>query len=275
MDAMPSHTEITSNQLSRLVGLPNAPTIVDVRTSEDFNIDPRLLPTAQRRDYQTVGSWANDLAGSSVVVICRAGLKLSHGVAAWLRSAGIQAESLEGGFDAWRAAGGPLVQTDNLPARNEAGQMVWVTRARPKVDRIACPWLIRRFIDPDAVFLFVPAAEVLMVAERFNATPFDMDGVFWSHRGDRCSFDTMIEEFGLATAALDRLATIVRAADTARLDLVPQAAGFLAASLGLSRMYRDDMQQLDAGMLLYDSFYRWCRDAVEESHNWPSPQKPA
>jgi rhodanese-related sulfurtransferase len=275
MDAMPSHTEITSNQLSRLVGLPNAPTIVDVRTSEDFNIDPRLLPTAQRRDYQTVGSWANDLAGSSVVVICRAGLKLSHGVAAWLRSAGIQAESLEGGFDAWRAAGGLLVQTDKLPARNEAGQMVWVTRARPKVDRIACPWLIRRFIDPDAVFLFVPAAEVLMVAERFNATPFDMDGVFWSHRGDRCSFDTMIEEFGLATAALDRLATIVRAADTARLDLVPQAAGFLAASLGLSRMYRDDMQQLDAGMLLYDSFYRWCRDAVEESHNWPSPQKPA
>jgi hypothetical protein len=116
---------------------------------------------------------------------------------------------------------------------------------------------------------------VLDVAERFHATPFDVDDVFWSHRGDRCSFDTMIEEFGLASDALDRLALIVRAADTARLDLVPQAAGFLAASLGLSRMYRDDLEQLEAGMLLYDAFYRWCRDAIEETHNWPSVQKSA
>jgi hypothetical protein len=108
------------------------------------------------------------------------------------------------------------------------------------------------------------------VADRFGATPFDIDGVFWGHRGERCSFDTMIEEFGLSSPALDQLATIVRAADTARLDLVPQAAGFLAASLGLSRMYRDDLAQLDAGMLLYDAFYRWCRDASEETHNWPS-----
>jgi rhodanese-related sulfurtransferase len=275
MDAMPSHTEITASQLLRLIGLPNAPAIVDVRSSDDFNADPRLLPTAQYRDYRTVSSWASSLAGCSVVVVCQAGLELSHGVAAWLRQAGIQAESLEGGIDAWKAADGPLVRTDRLPPRNAAGQMVWVTRARPKVDRIACPWLIRRFVDPDAVFLFVPAAEVMMVADRFNAAPFDMDGVYWSHRGERCSFDTMIEEFGLASAPLDRLATIVRAADTARLDLVPQAAGFLAASLGLSRMYRDDIQQLEAGMLLYDAFYRWCRDAVEETHNWPVTQRQA
>jgi rhodanese-related sulfurtransferase len=274
MDAMPSYAEITTAQLSRLIGLPNAPAIVDVRASEDFNADPRLLPTAQHRDFNTVSSWASSLAGCSVVVVCRAGLKLSQGVAAWLRHVGIQAESLEGGFDAWKTVGGPLVRTDKLPARNEAGQMVWVTRARPKVDRIACPWLIRRFIDPNAVFLFVAASEVPMVAERFNATPFDVDGVFWSHRGERCSFDTMIEEFGLTSEPLDRLATIVRAADTDRLDLVPQAAGFLAASLGLSRMYRDDIQQLEAGMLLYDAFYRWCRDAVVETHDWPSQHKP-
>lgn len=150
-----------------------------------------------------------------------------------------------------------------------------MTRARPKVDRIACPWLIRRFVDPGAVFLFVGASEVQGVAERFNATAFDIDGVFWSHRGERCTFDTMIEEFGLASGPLDRLATVVRAADTARLDLVPQASGFLAASLGLSRMFRDDLEQLEAGFLLYDAFYCWCRDAAEETHNWPSGHKPA
>ena len=109
------------------------------------------------------------------------------------------------------------------------------------------------------------------MADRFQAVPFDIDGAFWSHRGERCSFDIMLEEFGLASAVLDRLATIVRAADTARLDLVPEAASFLAASLGLSRMFKDDLAQRDAGMLLYDAFYRWCRDATEETHNWPSP----
>lgn len=210
-----------------------------------------------------------------MVVVCQKGKKLSQGVTAWLLHEGVRAETLEGGFEAWRAAGGLLVVPDRSPPRDAAGRTVWVTRTRPKVDRIACPWLIRRFIDPNAVFLFVSASEVEAVADRFGATPFDIDDVFWSHRGERCTFDTMIEEFGLASAPLDRLATIVRAADTARLDLAPQAAGFLAASLGLSRMFRDDLEQLDAGLLLYDAFYRWCRDATEEMHNWPSGQKPA
>jgi len=145
-----------------------------------------------------------------------------------------------------------------------------MTRSRPKVDRIACPWLIRRFIDPNAVFLFVLPAEVTAVAERFNATPFDIDDVFWSHRGDTCTFDTMIEEFALKTAPLLQLAKIVRGADTARPDLTPQSAGLLAASLGYSRMYRDDLPQLDAAMGFYDAMYRWCRDATGEIHNWPS-----
>lgn len=272
---MPSNTEITTSQLARLVGLPTAPTIIDVRTPEDFDADPRLLPAAVRRDAQAAGAWAAEFAGRDVVVVCQKGLKLSQGAAAWLRHEGIGAETLEGGFEAWRAAAGLLVKTGRLPPRDEAGRTVWVTRARPKVDRIACPWLIRRFIDPDAVFLFVAAAEVPAVAERFNGTAFDIDDVFWSHRGERCTFDTMIAEFGLLSEPLDRLALIVRAADTARLDLVPQAAGFLAASLGLSRMFRDDLEQLEAGMLLYDAFYRWCRDATEETHNWPSSQKPA
>ena len=147
---------------------------------------------------------------------------------------------------------------------------MWVTRARPKIDRIACPWLIRRFIDPNAVFLFVAPPEVPPVAERFGGEPFDIENVFWSHRGELCTFDVMLDEFGLRTEPLLRLAVIVRGADTGRLDLAPEAAGLLAASLGLSRMYADDLAQLEAGMALYDAFYRWCRDATDETHGWPS-----
>ncbi|MDX8537919.1 chromate resistance protein [Mesorhizobium abyssinicae] len=272
---MPSTTEITVQQLCRLVGLPDAPVLIDVRIDEDYQADPRLLPASCRRNFRTVANWAGEFTGSRVVIICQKGQKLSQGVAAWLRHEGIEAESLEGGFEAWAAAKAPLVMAGAIPPRDDKGRTVWVTRARPKVDRIACPWLIRRFVDPEAVFLFVDAAEVPAVADRFSAVPFDIDNVFWSHRGERCTFDTMIEEFGLASEALDRLALIVRAADTARLDLVPQAAGFLAASLGLSRMFRDDLEQLEAGMLLYDAFFRWCRDATEETHNWPSGSKPS
>ncbi len=267
---MPSDTEITSPQLSRLIGLPDAPLILDVRTPEDYAADARLLPGAQRRDFRTVAIWSPELVGRHVVVVCQKGLKLSQGVMAWLRQSGIAAETLEGGFEAWRDFGGPMVVADKVPPRNEDGHTVWVTRARPKIDRIACPWLIRRFIDPDAVFLYVATSEVLAVADRFKATPFDIDGVFWSHRGETCTFDTMLGEFGLASAPLARLATIIRAADTDTLEKSPQAAGLLAASLGLSRMYRDDNQQLDATMSLYDAFYRWCRDATGETHNWPA-----
>lgn len=137
-----------------------------------------------------------------------------------------------------------MVPAARIPPRDAEGRTVWVTRQRPKIDRVACPWLIRRFVDHDALFLYVAPSEVAMVAERFDATPFDVEGVFWSHRGERCSFDTMLEEFGLETEALTRLAIIVRGADTNRHDLAPQAAGLLAASVGLSRMYRDDLEQV-------------------------------
>jgi rhodanese-related sulfurtransferase len=267
---MPLTTEITTSQLSRLVGLPNAPAIVDVRTDDDFKSDPRLLPGSLRRDHRSAERWAPGYAGKSVIVVCQRGQKLSQGAAAWLRHAGIRAQSLEGGFEAWTKAGELLVHAEKVPPRDEQGRTVWVTRARPKVDRIACPWLIRRFVDPEAVFLFVAPSEVQPVAERFKATPFDIDGVFWSHRGPACTFDTMLEEFGLECEPLSRLATIVRGADTARLDLAPQAAGLLAASLGYSRMYRDDLEQLEAAMGLYDAFYRWCREATAETHNWPT-----
>ncbi|MDR9808290.1 chromate resistance protein ChrB domain-containing protein [Rhizobium hidalgonense] len=271
---MPSFLEISPDKLNRLIGTPGAPAIVDVRTEEDFALDPRLVPGSIRRTHADVTSWADSIDADAVVVVCQRGAKLSHGVAAYLRHAGIDAESLEGGFEAW-IAGGLAVPEAKLPRRDAQGRTVWVTRSRPKIDRIACPWLIRRFVDPDAVFLFVPTSEVLAVGDRFEAVPFDIEGVFWSHRGELCTFDVMIEEFGLASAPLLHLARIVRAADTARLDLAPEASGLLAASLGLSRMYSDDLGQLEAGMLLYDAFYRWCRDATEETHNWPSPKKGA
>ena len=128
------------------------------------------------------------------------------------------------------------------------GRTVWVTRERPKIDRIACPWLIRRFVDPGAVFLFVAPAEVEGVADRFAAMPFDIENVFWSHRGELCTFDAMLEPSSASpTEPLLHLARIVRGADTARLDLAPEAAGLLAVSLGLSRMYADDLAQLEAG----------------------------
>jgi len=156
-----------------------------------------------------------------------------------------------------------------LPPRNSEGRTVWVTRQRPKVDRVACPWLIRRFVDPRAQILFVAPTEVMDVADRYSATPFDVEDVFWSHRGETCTFDTMLAEFALESPPLHRLASIVRGADTNRHDLAPEAAGLLAASLGLSRMYRDDLAQINAGMAIYDAFYRWARDATDEGHDWP------
>lgn len=270
---MTSPTEISVARLARLIGTPEAPAIIDICIDEDFAADPRLVPGSQRRDFRKVDSWASDYLNRSVVVVCHKGKKLSQGVVAYLRHEGIASESLEGGVVAWREQGQELVKIDKLPPRDAKGRTVWVTRQRPKVDRIACPWLIKRFVDPSAVFLFVAPSEVTAVGERFNAVPFDIDDVFWSHRGETCTFDTMLTEFGLTSPALLHLARIVRGADTARLDLAPEAAGLLAASLGYSRMYKDDIAQLDAAMMMYDAYYRWCRDASDESHNWPTTGK--
>jgi rhodanese-related sulfurtransferase len=258
------------DKLARLIGTPKCPALLDVRTAEDFAADPRLIPGSNRREHTTVSEWGGELVDKSAIAICRHGLTLSQGTAAWLRHEGVSADALEGGFEAWKKFGGPLVPVAKLPARDQHGRTLWVTRARPKIDRIACPWLIRRFVDPAAVFLFVAPTEVEAVAEKFGAAPFDTEGVFWSHRGERCTFDLMVEEFGLTTEPLLRLATIVRGADTARLDLAPEAPGLLAVSLGLSRLHADDLVQLEAGLAIYDAFYRWCRDATNETHNWPS-----
>lgn len=268
---MSSINTIIPDKLARLIGVGHCPALIDVRTEDERRADPRIAPGALSRQPEAVSDWASEFAGRAAIVIDQSGRDAGEGVAAWLRHAGAtSADVLAGGHLAWVKAGGPLVPVAKLPPRDALGRTIWVTRSRPKVDRIACPWLIRRFIDPEAVLLFVAPAEVSAVAERFGGAPFDIEGAFWSHRGERCTFDTMLDEWGLEIEPLRRLAVIVRGADTARLDLAPEAAGLLAASLGLSRIYADDLEQLRAGMTLYDAFYRWCRDATDEPHTWPA-----
>ena len=147
--------------------------------------------------------------------------------------------------------------------------MRWVTRERPKIDRIACPWLITRFIDQELEFLYVPANEVLKVAQATGAIAYDIPGADMSHVGELCSFDAFLKKYHLNDPALKQMAVIVRGADTAKLDIAPQAAGILAISLGLSRNFANDLEMLKHGMVMYDALYAWCRDCQAETHGWP------
>jgi len=262
---MASPNTITPQQLARLLGTPDCPVLIDVCLPEDFALDPRLIPSSRRHSHSDIPGLLDTLNGRRAILICQKGLKLSAGTAAILRSHGIHAEKLEGGQIGWVKANLPTIRAEALPQLHDT---LWVTRHRPKIDRIACPWLIRRFVDPAARFLFVAPGDVDGVAERFNATPFDTDGGYWSHRGEHCTFDTMLSEFGLDIPALNTLATVIRAADTNSHELSPQAAGLLAVSVGLSRQYKDDLAQLDAAMPLSDALFRWARDGQSEGHDW-------
>ena len=259
---MSTLNQITPQNLMRLIGTPDCPVLIDVCDDDDFGDDPNLIPTSFHHPSKSLETLVPSLQGKRVVVICKKGLKLSSGGAALLRSHGITAENIEGGKVAWRDAGLPFVPAGKLPANK-----LWVTRHRPKIDRIACPWLLRRFVDPGTRILYVPPSDVMLVAERYNAIPFDVPEAQYSHREELCTFDVLLQEFGLQSKALDAVAEVVRAADTNKHDASPQAAGLLAISVGLSRMYKDDTRQLDAGMAVYDALYRWARDGQEESHD--------
>lgn len=264
---------IAADKLMRLIGTPKCPAIIDVRAPEESR--DRLFPAAISRSGALVDDWGPFFANREVVVVCRNGRTVSPGVAAWLRHHGADAQILEDGLDGWQAARLPTIDAAALPQRDALGRTVWVTRARPKVDRIACPWLIKRFVDPEAIFLFAAPSEIEAVTTVFGAVPFDVEGegLRWTHRGELCTFDAMVQDFGLEPIEpLARLSTIVRGADTDRIKIAPEAAGLLALSLGLSRMFDDDHVQLDAGMLVYDALYRWSRDATGETHNWVSHQ---
>lgn len=270
---MPAPREISPLQLSRLIGTADLPPLIDLRIPEDIADDPRYIPGARFHIHEDMDGLCADLAqrqAAKAIVYCQKGRKISQGVASLLRQRGIDAEVLEGGQFAWRDAGLPMVHASIL-TRPDGGPAPsrWVTRHRPKIDRITCPWLIRRFIDPDAEFLFVPPQDVEPVAARFGAIAFDIDGVSFSHQGEKCSFDAVLAEAGLTSPSLERLALVIRAADTNRHELAPQAAGLLAISVGLSRIHRDDHAMLEAGMTVYDALYRWARDGLDEGHDWP------
>lgn len=258
---MAAPNEITCKQLLRLIGLPDSPVIVDISIDPDFAEDPFLIPGSWRHPHTDFDGLLARLDGRACIITCQQGIKLSQGLTSRLRGRGIDAQYLQGGMYGWRdTPDAPRIPFAALPDTN-----LWVTRHRPKIDRIACPWLIRRFVDADAEFMFVSPEWVTGVADRYSATPFDIPDVALTHQNGQCTFDAMLDLFNLRTDALDRLSQVVRAADTGQ-DMPPQAAGLLAMSVGLSRMHRDDHTQLDAAMPLYDALYRWARDGAAETH---------
>jgi hypothetical protein len=225
------------------------------------------------RDIAGIEQWSTALdRNRPVVFTCRFAHYMSQIPAAQLRGEGYDAHVLEGGYAAWVDAKLPLVNKTALDRFAPNRPSLWVTRRRPKIDRVACPWLIRRFIDADARILFVDPDQVTEVARESGAIPFDIEGVEISHEGPRCSFDTMLKLFGLEDEpSLNRLALIVRGADTARPDFAPEAAGLHAVSLGLSALAGDDDHGLlQQGFMVYDALFAYLRFAAQERHNWPA-----
>ena len=263
------------------MGRADAPLLLDVRREGKFSESTRMLAGARRCAPEDVAALAASETAREVVAYCVYGHQVSADAVTALRAAGWDARLLAGGFEGgeagvdtpealaqWRMHRLPTVLkradwgvTGEKPSR-------WITRERPKIDRIACPWLIRRFIDPRAEFFYVPAAQVLEEADRLGAVAYDIPGAPVSHEGEFCSFDALLHGFELDLPALHLLARIVRGADTDRLDLAPQSAGLLAFSLGLSCLHSDDAVMLEAALPLYDALCAWCQGAQEETHNW-------
>ncbi|MCC7016060.1 MAG: chromate resistance protein [Rhodospirillales bacterium] len=257
-------SSITAAELRDLLDR-GAVSFFDVRRRARYEESGEMIPGIPWRDPEQAQSWARHIApGRAVVVACVHGHEVSQGVAAGLAARGLAARYLEGGLEGWRQAGNPVARQAPPPKGS-----TWITRERPKIDRIACPWLVLRFHDPAARFVYVPPERVLAEAETSGAIPYDVPGVEFSHDGELCSFDVMLRRLGLGDPALKDLAVIVRGADTGRPELSPEAPGLLAVSLGLSALYPDDQDMLRAGLIVYDAFYAWLRKARGESHGWP------
>ncbi|MFZ0400993.1 MAG: chromate resistance protein ChrB domain-containing protein [Pseudolabrys sp.] len=268
----PSYS-ISPKDLWNAIATRDAPQPIDVRRRDAYEQSPHLLPGAVWRDATKATQWMAefDLA-RPIVAACKAGHEMSQSTVAQLRADGVDARVLEGGYEGWTKAGLPFVAKAELDRIVPKRPSIWVTRRRPKIDRIACPWLVRRFLDSQARILFVDPDQVVNVALESGGVPFDIKDVELSHVGERCSFDTMLKLFGLETEPhLARLALIVRGADTARPDIAAEAAGLHAISLGLSALAADDDHGLlERGFMVYDALFAWLRFAAEERHNWPA-----
>ena len=245
---------VPSQQLYQRVNSTSAPLLIDVRCDAAFGADDVMIVGAIRRSPDSVARWSQTLPNNrDIVVYCVEGQDVSHTVTDALLNSHTRVACLEGGIADWKA--------HNLPTRRKRGpsENKWVTREHPKIDRIACPWLISRFVNPEADFIYVPSKDVAKVAADVGGTPYDIEGVEFGHAGEHCSFDAIVRAYDIRDAALDRLAAIVRGADTSRLDLTPQCAGLLAISHGLSANFPDDHEMLKHGMVIYDALYTWCR----------------
>jgi rhodanese-related sulfurtransferase len=268
----PSYS-ISPHDLWNAIATHDAPQIVDVRRREAFEQSPHLLPGTVWRDGGKVSQWSNECdLMRPIAVACKAGHEMSQTAVAQLRADNYDARLLESGYEGWAKAGLPFIAKPELDRIAPKRPSLWVTRRRPKLDRVACPWLVRRFLDPQARILFVDPDQVPAVARESGAVPFDIKDVELSHEGERCTFDTMLKLFGLeGEPSLARLALIVRGADTARADLAPEAAGLHAIALGQSVLAGDDDHALLArGFMIYDALFAWLRFAAEERHNWPA-----
>ena len=262
----------SSSSIANRIGTPDAPVFVDVRKAADFAASDYFIPGSVRWDYDANQAEPPEIKGATTAVAyCVKGLHVGITGAEKLRTPNREATFLEGGLRQWMETDAPRVK--KRPDLGVTGESVsrWVTRARPKIDRIACPWLVRRFIDPRAQFFYVPTSEVFAFAQANNAVAYDIPGAPIEHAGSLCSFDNFLRAFELTSPALERLAAIVRGADTDALNLAPQSAGLLAISLGYSKNIDDDHAMLAAMMPVYDALYRWVLDAVaatDEKHNW-------
>ena len=261
---------ISVSQLVQQSGSADTPFVIDVRRAQVFEADGVMIAGATWRDPFAIDDWVKFLPQHrTIAVYCLHGHEVSKNACSALRAAGLNAHYLEGGIEAWKALSAPTIKKQSTLAIPSAvnAPSKWITRERPKIDRIACPWLIRRFIDPCAEFLYVPAAEVRKAAADNNATAYDVPDVQFSHRGELCSFDAFLADFELIDPVLADLAAIVRGADTGKPNLTPQSPGLLAISLGLSVLFEDDHVMLQHGMTLYDALYAWLKKARAETHN--------
>ena len=245
---------VSPAELYGRLGAAQGPLLIDVRRLQAFETDDRLIVGSARRLPEEVAHWKNSVpSGRAVVAYCVHGHEVSQGVANALRSSGIPAAYLEGGIAGWKQ--------QKLPTRRKRGPIEnkWVTRERPKIDRIACPWLVNRFVNPEAEFIYALANDVAKVATDIGGAPYDIKGAEFGHVGDHCSFDAIIRLYEIHDPSLDHLATIVRGADTSLPNLTPQCDGLIAISYGLSLNHPDDHEMLKHGMVIYDALYRWCR----------------
>jgi rhodanese-related sulfurtransferase len=245
---------IAADDLVRQIGLADAPVLIDVRTDADFATDPRLIPGSFRQPHDRLSTLRSRLAGRRAVTICAQDEELSESAAALLSEEGVTAHVLEGGIARWSAEARPMLRAG---AVRQGG--LWVTAESHATDRLACPWLIRRFADPDARFLFLPEGEVAAQAARLGGRVFDLPGADHADTGERCAFDAMLADFGLALPALDRLAGIVRGADRGNPAPAAEAAGIGALAVGLARLCRDPHARIAAAMTVFDALYLWAR----------------